>query len=863
MAPAVPMAQAHEETYTVVQWHHGGVHIGGKRVVRYQMKVDLHLPSKSVPGRVQDSCTPDEDAEEGEISSQDEEDQASGSADIKTKFLFPPGELPFLLHMIYLSMSIEEKVSGPRSTQDTFYQDLAPDSSYTFPFHDYLKDMILDQWREPSKKAFTSRGLKRRYPFSEDNSHLWEKCPKLDAPFAKISKGAGLAFEDFGVLNDPLDKKMESLLKKDWQGEYLFGSDLNKVLDFTEDRNKGFPVSSRPSFDRWIINLDKSSLVPSQVMTYLGFEINSIRQVIILPHHKVTVLQNAVRMLCSEEIPSVLSDRVVLKVDPCYLPKVASDFHRTQEIIIPSISEDEPQLIPLDVRSLLLRYLQETKDFRKDDSASQDEAMFVHAQSYEDLTGEVEDPVPQSPGLDGGDEVSSMEQISEDFSKLSTQLSVSSGAGAEQSQEEAADQEQVDATEEANGDCRTQDDWYRHQKHIFVLSEAGKPVYSRYRSEEALSSTAGIMMALVSFLESDRNAIRSIHADGYKVVFVRRSPLVLVSVSHTQQSEQEIAQQLLYIYYQIVSLVTGTQLHHLFQQRPSYDLRQLLAGSEQITDRLLDSMDSDPSFLLGAVSCLAMTASLRDATTSCLQQAKAKSLVFSILMCRSQLVTLVRKRDQYLHPIDLHLLFNLVTSSSSFREGEAWTPVCLPKFNPSGFFHAHISYLSHQPELCLLMVSTDREDFFTASDCKRKIMERLEKRGTWGLLKEALANSSYNVTQIGIPELWHFLYKSKSSGLFTSPVLAAPYDSARERKRLVALYQYLHGRAHCSARPLTTIYHTGARENVLAWVTEAFELYVCFSPLGTKSSAVSGVSRLLRWIRKEEERLFILSSPTY
>ncbi|XP_075688103.1 vacuolar fusion protein MON1 homolog A [Rhinoderma darwinii] len=491
--------------------------------------------------------------------------------------------------------------------------------------------------------------------------------------------------------------------------------------------------------------------------------------------------------------------------------------------------------------------------------ASQDEAMFVHAQSYEDLTGEVDGATSACSGPER--RMENMEEITEDFSKLSTQLSVSS-SHSDDVTPECGDMDPA-LPQEGDGGLRPLDDWYRHQKHVFVLSEAGKPVYSRYQSEEALSSTAGVMVALVSFLETDKNAIRSIHADGYTVVFVRRSPLVLVSVSHTRQSEQEIAQELLYVYYQIVSLVTGTQLHHLFQQRPSYDLRRLLSGSERITDNLLDSMDTDPSFLLAAVRCLPLTSALRESATNCLQQAKAKSLVFSILMCRRQLVTLVRRKDQYLHPIDIHLLFTLVTSSSSFREGEAWTPVCLPKFNPSGFFHTHISYLSHKPELCLMMVSTDREDFFTASDCKRKIVERLEKRGTWAPLKEALRTALYVVEQVGIPELRHFLYKSKSSGLFTSPAMTAPYNTEEEKKSLVSLYQYLHGRAHCSSHPLTTIYHVGPQENILAWVTEAFELYMCFSPLGTKSSAVNGVSRLLRWIRKEEEKLFILSSPTY
>ncbi|XP_058027370.1 vacuolar fusion protein MON1 homolog A isoform X2 [Ahaetulla prasina] len=351
--------------------------------------------------------------------------------------------------------------------------------------------------------------------------------------------------------------------------------------------------------------------------------------------------------------------------------------------------------------------------------------------------------------------------------------------------------------------------------------------------------------------------------DGYKVVFVRKSPLVLVAVAQTRQSEQEIAQELLYIYYQIVSLVTLTQLNRIFQQKQNYDLRRLLAGSERITDNLVDLMARDPSFLMGAARCLPMAAGVRDVVSACLQQAKAKSLVFAILLSKNQLVSLVRKRDQFLHPIDLHLLFNLISSSSSFREGEGWTPICLPKFNSNGFFHAHISYLEPNVDLCLVLISTDREDFFTVSHCKQKFQERLKKRSVHHALLEAVRTPFYSVSQVGIPDLRHFIYKSKSSGFFTSPEIEAPYITEKEKERLLELYQYLHSRAHNSTHPLNNIYYTGSNENLLAWVTNAFELYVCFTPLGTKAAAVSAVNKLMKWIRKEEDRLFILSPQTY
>ena len=93
--------------------------------------------------------------------------------------------------------------------------------------------------------------------------------------------------------------------------------------------------------------------------------------------------------------------------------------------------------------------------------------------------------------------------------------------------------------------------------------------------------------------------------------------------------------------------------------------------------------------------------------------------------------------------------------------------MCLPKFNAAGFFHAHISYLEPDTDLCLLLVSTDREDFFAVSDCRRRFQERLRKRGAHLALREALRTPYYSVAQVGVPDLRHFLYKSKSSGLFT------------------------------------------------------------------------------------------------
>ena len=92
-------------------------------------------------------------------------------------------------------------------------------------------------------------------------------------------------------------------------------------------------------------------------------------------------------------------------------------------------------------------------------------------------------------------------------------------------------------------------------------------------------------------------------------MFVQKGPLVLVCVANSRQSEQQLRDELLYVYYQIISMLTQASITRIFEHKKNYDLRRLLAGSEKILDGLLDLVDWDPSFLLAAVHCLPLPSS--------------------------------------------------------------------------------------------------------------------------------------------------------------------------------------------------------------------------------------------------------------
>lgn len=356
--------------------------------------------------------------------------------------------------------------------------------------------------------------------------------------------------------------------------------------------------------------------------------------------------------------------------------------------------------------------------------------------------------------------------------------------------------------------CKT---WLAQRKHIFILSQAGKPIYSRYSSEDKLVTLMGVMQALVSFVQDGSDMIRSVHAGNTNFVFVVKGPLILVAVSKTLESVPQLTLQLTYVlfeiyififvysmryfesvshifgitisryvYNQIISVLTQSQLNRVYDQRRNFDLRRLLTGSERLIDHLLNFMDREPAFFLGAIKCLPLLPSMRSSITQTIIQTCAKikvkglvkdtwekhcssavhscfienknyvfqNLVFAILLANNQLVTLVRMNKFFLHPMDLHIIQNLVDSSESLKTAESWTPICLPKFDPNGYMHGHVSYLAEDCQACLLLLTVDRDVFFVLSEAKQvRVIDEtilIEKRSRFvRLMRELLRRKSW------------------------------------------------------------------------------------------------------------------------
>ena len=85
-------------------------------------------------------------------------------------------------------------------------------------------------------------------------------------------------------------------------------------------------------------------------------------------------------------------------------------------------------------------------------------------------------------------------------------------------------------------------------------------------------------------------------------------------------------------------------------------------------------------------------------------------------------------------------------------------------------------------------------------------------------IAESVKRGDYNISHAAIPELRHFLYKSRSTAQFTSPRFEAPYITEEDQQRIFRSYQHLHQRIHSTSRPLKIMYTVGEYETLLGWV---------------------------------------------
>lgn len=258
------------------------------------------------------------------------------------------------------------------------------------------------------------------------------------------------------------------------------------------------------------------------------------------------------------------------------------------------------------------------------------------------------------------------------------------------------------------------DSFHCKLKHFFILSSAGKPIYSLHGADDIIMGYMGIITTIVStFEENMKEEIKSITLDNrVKIVALNKSPIILVTISKIEYEFNKestgddaiLISQLNTLYDYLLSILSKPVLEKNFYKRLNYDLRKVLTpldfhnldsicmkstyGVFRENDR--SSFDFFISELLNSsLQNVMLTNTTRTKLNSILVSCKklkriqedtakgnlpffnsppsekyiADELLFSLLMSSNKLLNFVKPRNHNLSNRDLKMLFSMINST--------------------------------------------------------------------------------------------------------------------------------------------------------------------------------------------------------
>ncbi|XP_004971443.1 vacuolar fusion protein MON1 homolog isoform X2 [Setaria italica] len=427
--------------------------------------------------------------------------------------------------------------------------------------------------------------------------------------------------------------------------------------------------------------------------------------------------------------------------------------------------------------------------------------------------------------------------------------------------------------------------WRKRKKHFFILSNSGKPIYSRYGDEHKLAGFSATLQAIISFVENSGDHIKFVRAGKHQIVFLVKGPIYLVCISCTEESYEGLRGQLELMYGQLLLILTKS-VNRCFEKNPKFDMAPLLGGTDAVFLSLIHAFSWNPATFLHAYTCLPLAQSTRQAASAVLQDVADSGVLFALLMCDHKVISLVGAQKATLHPDDILLLANFILSSESFRTSESFSPICLPRYNPMAFLYAYVHFFDEHTYLTLLTTRSDA--FYDLKDPRARIQNVLMKSNVLIEVQRSLRESALHVEDLptdpssqsasqppqssrdmssqslsfemigGPAGLWHFIYKSIYLDQYVSSEFPSCISNQKQQKRLYKAYQKLYASMHDKATgPQKTQFRRGEDYVLFCWITQDFELYAAFNPLADKTQAIKMCNRVCQWVRDLENEIFV------
>ena len=285
------------------------------------------------------------------------------------------------------------------------------------------------------------------------------------------------------------------------------------------------------------------------------------------------------------------------------------------------------------------------------------------------------------------------------------------------------------------------DNFFKKNRHYFIMTDGGKPVYSRYGDEIENSTIFATISAIITKFtifnstEEKKEEINVISNSKNKIVFLKKGALIFIVLSKKNDNISLLHSQLEFVFLQLMSILTNNFYQRL-EDNPS---RCLTAMSD--TEVLFENMIKYTSHTFASLfnSFQVLNCEFREILNKICEDNLGKGRICMILTI-NEIVSLAHHPDIKICPGDIVLIQNLISSSESLRETETWVPICLPGISNEGYLQLYCKFDILGIGICFLTENMDPKYFMEFAEQYQNINRILMKESYNEKIMECVPN---------------------------------------------------------------------------------------------------------------------------
>ena len=239
------------------------------------------------------------------------------------------------------------------------------------------------------------------------------------------------------------------------------------------------------------------------------------------------------------------------------------------------------------------------------------------------------------------------------------------------------------------------EEFFIKKRHYLIMSDGGKPVYSRYGDPIENNSIFATLSAMITKFtifnsnDNDKEMLNVIMNNKNKIVFLKKGQLIFIALSKKNDCTSLLFAQLEYLYYQLMSILT-ISFYSKLEDNPSKCL-STMSGTENLFEQMIRYTSKSFPALFNSYQVFNIF-EFREKLNKLADEFRGDAL-YCIIMTPYEIISLSRSNQIDVVASDLVLIQNLIYSQEMLRTQESYVPICLPGISEQGYiqFYSHFS----------------------------------------------------------------------------------------------------------------------------------------------------------------------------